>query len=124
MAGQPFAKSLALRVGNVFEAEAGLTFAALPRQFALHIERFAPTRQFEREAEQALFGDAPRKLDGHAAFAEVCGRHSVAALAMALDRNLHRHTHLQSPFTLHQRAHGSKAGFGALHREWFVEHEM
>src|SRR5208337_4398819 len=70
---EPLAKNAAVLGGGVFETDTGLIAVAFPRQISMEFELPAHARQFEREAERALFRDAPGKLDRHAAFAEIDG---------------------------------------------------
>src|ERR1019366_4934773 len=124
LAVQPLVKNAAVLVGGVFETDTGLIVVAFPCQISLQFELPVHARQIEREAERALFRDVAGKLNRHAAFAEVDGLGIVPARPDTLDRNLHRDPQLQPPFPLHQGSNRTKAGFGALHRERFVENEM
>ena len=121
---QPLANGVALLVGGILETDPGLIAVAFPCQLSIDFELLVHARQFEREAERVFFCDAAGKLDRHAAFAEIEGLGFVPARAVTLDRNLHSDPQLQPPFTLHQGANRTKAGFGALDRKGFVEDEM
>src|SRR5277367_1067720 len=124
LAVQPLAQGVALLVGGILEADAGLIASTSPGQLSINFEFLIHAGQFEREMERVFFGYASGKLDGHATFGKIDGFGFVMSGSLTLDWYLHGDAQLETALPLHQGADGAKTGFGALDRERFVENEM